>query len=61
VRDADQSQRRLLDGQSEGSIQLANQLAGKCDTIAGGTSIANTVVTVPLTCDAGPSRRWNLY
>ncbi|MEV6577029.1 RICIN domain-containing protein [Streptomyces sp. NPDC051582] len=45
---------------TEGFYQLVNDQTGKCATVIGGTSAANSLPLVQFDCDSHPSRRWNI-
>jgi hypothetical protein len=45
----------------ERPVQIVNVKTGKCLTIAGGTSDANSLPTVQFDCDNHPSRRWIIH
>ncbi len=52
--------RSALAQAADGEVMLVNAKTGKCLTIAGGVSEANSLETVQYDCDTDPSRRWRL-
>jgi len=52
--------RSALAQAADGEVMLVNAKTGKCLTIAGGVSAANSLETVQYDCDTDPSRRWRL-